>query len=126
MAYINLSNYNIKNIYVNITVLRFLFSSLSDNIFGQLFATENMKVDVLDRLTAVLADIGDNSVSVFKSASCGDLGYRLKNCGNIIRVCTVDHVGGFDMLSRYHDHVDRCLRIYILKRVDLVVGIYLC
>jgi hypothetical protein len=78
---------------------------------------------VLDRLASVLADIGDNSVAVFKSAHLGDLGncleYSFYATGGFIR----DSVGRFNMTFGNDQNVYGSLGIDILEGVDLVVFI---
>ena len=95
------------------------------HIFGQFFSSEYVEVDVLNRLASVLANVGDNSVTVRQTASRRYLGYSLENGGNALRVVSADGICRFDMLARNHKHVNGRLGIDVAKRVDLFVLIYL-
>ena len=80
-----------------------------------------MEMKVLNGLATVLADIGYNSVTVFKSHLFGNFGNCLKNCGNICGVVRANLVARADMLTGNNQDVYGRLGIYIVECVNLVV-----
>ena len=98
----------------------------SAHILGKLLAAQQMEVDVLDRLTAILTNICDNSVAIFKPASLGNFGNCLEYCLNTARVFGGYSVGGFDVTFGNDKHVNGSLGSDVLEGIDLFVLIYLC
>ena len=98
----------------------------SAHILGKLLAAQQMEVDVLDRLTAILTNICDNSVAVFKSACLCNRRDSFKNCAYPRRVFGGDSVGGFDVTFGNDKHVNGSLGSDVLEGIDLFVLIYLC
>ena len=96
------------------------------HILRELFATKQMEMDVLDRLTTVLADICNDSVSVFKSASRGNLGHCLKDRLNAARVICGDSVGRFNVAFWNDENVNGSLRSNILEGIYFFILVYLC
>lgn len=84
-----------------------------------------MKVNMLDRLTSVLTDVCNNSVSVFEPAFLGNLGNRLEYSRDIKRIIHTDNICGLDMTLGHDKNVDGSLRCYVTESIDLFVFINL-
>jgi hypothetical protein len=84
-----------------------------------------MKVNMLDRMTPVLTDACNDSVSVFEPAFLGNLGNRLKYSRNIKRIIRADSIGRLDMTLGNDKNVNGSLRGNITESIDLVVLINL-
>jgi hypothetical protein len=80
-----------------------------------------MEVNMLDRLTPILTDVGDNPVSVFKPTFLGNLGNRLKDSSNVKRVVCTDSICRLDMALGNDKNVNGSLRCNITESIDLVV-----
>ena len=91
------------------------------HIFGQFGSAEHVEVNVLDRLTAVLAHVGDNTVAVRETARGSHLGDRLKDRGDLTRGRRVDSVSRLDVSLGHDENVDGSLRIYVAEGKDLFV-----
>ncbi len=82
-------------------------------------------MNMLDALTAVLTDIGDDSVSTGQAARRRYLGYSLKHCRHGSGIGGVDLVRGLNVLTRNYKNVYRSLRAYIFEGVYFFVLIHL-
>ena len=94
---------------------------LFPHVFGEFFTAEDMEMDVLYALTAVLADVCDDAVSVFEPARRRNLRYCLKNRCDRSGICRIYHVGRLDMLTRNDKHVYGCLRIDVRERINFFI-----
>ena len=101
-----------------------MHSSLRHGL-GELRSSKQVKVDVLYGLASVLAYVGDDSVSVGKTACGSNLGYSLKNRGNCPGALGIDSVGRLDMALWHDQHVNGSLRSDVTERVDAVILVYL-
>lgn len=90
-------------------------------LLSKLLATEDVEVDMLNRLAAVLTDICYNSVAVCKTKLFGNFGNSLENCGNIRGVVGVYLVARADMLAGDNENVNGGLGIYVVEGVNLIV-----
>ena len=93
--------------------------------FGQLFAAENMKMNVLHGLTSVLAAVIYNTVSVCQFHYPGDLWYRFKNLCHVDAVFCCYLICATDMSLGNHKNVNGSLRINILECIYVFVLVYL-
>ena len=76
---------------------------------------------MLYALAIVSAAVGNHAVSVCDTGFFSDLGDLRKNFSGNIGVVGVYLVKGSDMLFRDHDNVNRCLRVYVVERKDILV-----
>ena len=77
---------------------------------------------MLYALTAVLADVGDNTPAVFKSQFNCKLGGHLKDVTDKAAVFGVYACGRGDMGLGNDENVRRSLRSYVVKGVSQLVG----
>ncbi len=94
-------------------------------MIGQLFATEDVEVQMLDALAAVLAAVGDDTVAVGESFRCGNFGNHLKNTRRVCAVFFVDAVGGHDMFLWNDQNMHGRHGGNIAEGVDPFVFVYL-
>lgn len=99
--------------------------AISCHVFRQLLAAQQVEVQVLDALAAVLADIGDHAVAITKPRDLGDLGDGRKDGGN--KVCGLGRhlVSGRDVRLGNDENVDRRLRRDVVERVNAFVLVHL-
>jgi len=93
---------------------------------GKLLAAENVKMYMLYCLTTVLSAIIYNAVTVCQAKGGSYLGYRFKYLRYVYAVLRRYFVRATDMSLGNNENVYRCLRIYILKGIDVLILIYLC
>ena len=94
------------------------------HVVRKLFAAEKMEMQVLHRLTSVLAAIGDDTVTVGKPLGSRDFRNRFKNCGNVGTVLCIDSVSGRDMLLRDDQNVYGCHWVDIAECINLFILVY--
>ena len=97
-----------------------IFKFLS-HIVGQLFAAENMEMQMLYALATVLAAVGDHAVAICKVFRSGNLGDRFKNAGNISAVFGIYTVGRGNVKLRHHQDMNRCHWVDVAEGVDHLV-----
>ena len=98
----------------------------STHILGKLLTAQQMEVDVLDRLTAILTNICDNSVAVFKSACLCNSGDRLEDRADPRGVFRCNCIGRLNVAFGNDKHVNGCLRVDILEGINLFILVDLC
>ena len=91
------------------------------HIFRQLLAAEDVEVKVLYRLTAVLTDIGDNSVAVLESKLLRNLRNNREDVCYHSGVIAVYIVCRGDMLLGHNESVHRCLGRNVEEGVAYIV-----
>ena len=88
---------------------------------GKLLAAEQMEVKVSNTLTSIRTAVGDYSVAVYKACRLGNGGNLGKYLCNGICVFTVYCVNGGNVLLGDHEHVNGCLRIYVVESEHCIV-----
>ena len=92
---------------------------------GKLLAAEQVEMQVLNRLAAVLAAVGDHAIAVGQSLCLCDLGNCLEDCRNGGAVGGVYLIGGGEMELGHDQNVNGCHGIDIAERVNQFVFIHL-
>ena len=82
-------------------------------------------MDMLNRLTAVVADVGDDTVSVFETALGSDLRDNLEYFCDNVAVFGSYFVSGLNVVLGDNDNVNGSLRSDIVKSQDIFVFISL-
>ena len=91
---------------------------------GELFAAEDMKVQVLNTLATVFAAVGDDAVAVGKPFGCGDFGDRFKNTRYARAVFFIDSVRRCNVFLGHDENVYGCHGRDIAEGVEKFGFIY--
>ncbi len=75
------------------------------HLIGQLFAPEEVEVEVMDRLAAILTAVGDDAIAVRKSFGGSDSGNDLKDAGDIGTILPGHTVSRGDVQLRHDENV---------------------
>ena len=97
-----------------------------EDLFGQLDAADQVKMQMHDGLAAVFPAVVDDTEAVHQTLLPGDFGNCLKALGYIERVVLIDAPCAADVLLGNHQNVHGRLRIDIPKGKNVIVLIDLC
>ena len=99
---------------------------ISGHLIRHLPASENVEVEMRNGLAGIGTAIGNYTESTGKGCVGCDLcnGTKARSCFLILQF--PDFSNGSDMLFRNHQHMERRLRIDILKSINPVIFKYLC
>ena len=92
---------------------------------GKLLAAEKVEMQVLDALATVVAAVINDSVAVHQSERLGDPGNLCEDMRHYGSVFLCDGVSAADVLLRNKQYVYGSLRLYVVKRENLLVLINL-
>ena len=95
------------------------------HFYVELFSAEDMEMEVMDRLTRIVAAVGDNAIAARKAFILRYLCNNLENMGDDSRILFVYLRDGGNVLLRDNENVSRCLRSYITECEDELILINL-
>lgn len=93
----------------------------SDEGFSECFSCENVKMQVKNSLTRVLAAVVDNAKTVVKTLLSGNFGNRFKAAGNFSGIVRCDIRRAGDMRFGNNKDVNGSLRVDIAEGKDVLV-----
>ena len=91
--------------------------------FAELLAAQDVEVQVMDTLTAVITAVGNHAETVYQAFASGNLGDYFKNVGNNSRVVGSDGAAAVDVSLGNHQNVSGCLGSDVPEGVDGLVFI---
>ena len=95
------------------------------HLIGKLFAAEDMEMQVLDGLAAVLADVGDHAIAVTERELGSDLGDHGEDVSDDVCILRRDRIGGSDMRLGNDQAMHGRLGCNVEKRVAKRILVYL-
>jgi len=107
--------------------VRFVLDDMRElrQFFAELSATEDMEVQVVDRLASIGAAVGNDAVTVADACASGNGWNIFEYVGDFGACILRDVLDGVHMHFRNNENVDGCLRIQVLEGKDLVVFVNL-
>ena len=91
------------------------------HLLGELLAAEDMEMQVLDGLAAVLADVGDHAIAVTERELGSDLGDHREDVSDDVCILRRDRIGGSNMRlgndQTMHGRLGRNVEKSVAKRI---------
>ena len=95
------------------------------HVFGKLFATENVEMEMLNRLTTVISYICNDSVSVVEVQCRSDVRDSFENLRYVLTVFCTNLVCRAYVDFRNYDAMYRSLRCDVMESIAIFILIYL-